>query len=93
MVPEEQSDARTQQYHYSWVSATLRMQRMPCLKGMNPQFGHTRESKTDVIAVGRSNAQVKSRVVNDVSTLVRSNLHMRSAVYGGRFLNKHCYQI
>ncbi|CAF3477256.1 unnamed protein product [Fusarium graminearum] len=33
LVPEEQSDARTQQYHYSWVSATLRMQRMSCLKG------------------------------------------------------------
>ncbi|KAH7179817.1 uncharacterized protein B0J16DRAFT_357571 [Fusarium flagelliforme] len=32
LVPEEQSDARTQQHHSSWISATLRMQRMSCLK-------------------------------------------------------------
>ncbi|PCD21693.1 hypothetical protein FGRA07_11510 [Fusarium graminearum] len=38
LVPEEQSDARTQQYHYSWVSATLRMQRMSCLKGLECHF-------------------------------------------------------
>ena len=46
---------------------------------MNSQLGHARESETDVIAVGRSNAQVKRRVVNDVSTQVCTIFYIRFA--------------